>query len=291
MSIRHSFNQHPEAIASIQRASKSPPAPWTRVYIAAKMAEAVAMRTGEIGDRLGKLGLLNLDNIRNSINAARAKAEAKSVWADAEDAREELAVLSSTFASIRVGLGIMNKYESFYGIALSIAETGTAYIRSTSDAPDTPLSAKVSFIANPYRANPLVAIDTAASLAYHAAGFLEEAGQPLSMLPPPYNLPRMYIETIHGHGFRAMDLQECFQDKMMQAVVSLRVLNHNTHELFTRKPIRDLLQNRVDLHTLLATTQYLADSFTPPSKNQRVEHEKTLRPAADVIDFHTRRPR
>lgn len=291
MSIRQPFNHHPDAIASIQHASKSPPAPWARVYIAAKLAETIAMRTGETGDHLGKLGMVDINKIRETINAARIKAETGNLWTNPEEAREELAMLASTFANVRIGLGIMNKNEAFHGIASSIAETGTAYIRSMRAAPDAPLPSKASFMTSPYRANPLVAMDTAAVMAYHASGFLEELGQPLDMLPAPYNLPKTYLEDIHKHGFRGIEPRDCFQDTMMKCIVGLRILDSNTQQLLRKKTILAALKERLDVHTLLATTNYLVNSFTPPSKNQRVEYEKTCRPAADVIDFHTRRLR
>lgn len=288
MSVRQTFNQHPDAIASINRASKMPPAPWARVYIAAKLAEAIAMRTGEIGEDLCMLRFVDLDKVRDTINAARTKAATKAEWTEAGDAHDELEMLESTFASVRIGLAMKSQYENFYSIAASIAETGTAYIRSVRDAPDVPLPSNVSFIASPYRANPLVAMDTASALVYHAAGFLEELGHPLNALPEPYNLPKAFLEKIHGHGFRNIELQDCLQDKMMQCVIGLRVLNYNTEGLFRKKTIRNALKDRLDVETLLATAQYMAYSFTPPSKNQRAEHEKTLRPSATVLEFRPR---
>lgn len=288
MSITHSFNHHPDAIASIQRASMMPPAPWTRVYIAASMMEVIATRTKETGEYVRALGALDLEGTKEIIDKATAKAGTGSLWTEPQEARGTLGRLESAFAAIRFKLALSNKPDALYGIAGSIAETGAAYISAVTGAPDSPGAKKTSFMASSYRASPLVAMDTAAVLAFHAAGFLEESGQPLQGLPTPYNLAQSYLKNIHKHRFRAMDMHQCFQDRMLMCVNSLKALSGNTAQLLGQKAVRGLVEDRLDIHTLLATTQYLADSFSPPSKNQRAEHEKTLRPSATVLEFKPR---
>lgn len=283
MSLHDSFHHDDRSITAIKKASEQPPPPWIRVYTAAKLMEAIAMHTGPAGETLEILSGINLDATRQVINMANERIGCGAMWSDAGDARDMLAQMQGNFITVRAMLErLVSPHLKHYDIALSLAETGRAYTLSVAGAPDW--KENQPFIARNYRANPFVAMDAAAGLTYHLGKLLAEKGMPANTL----SHPEEFLQKIHGHGFRHIVPHESNKHDMQLCVNLLGILNSELKELGSNRALQKIFKDNLDIATLLGATRQLAESFCPTSKNQRAEHEKTLRPSATVLEFRPR---
>lgn len=257
-----SLSQTFQVNAAIIDASKRPPAPWISAYIAARLAGCIAMHTGATGDYLCKTRAIDLNRVEEITNTASTRRALHTTWNDPRGARHDMAVLKTYFENVRSTVDFYQPQDRQHGIARSIAETGIAFIAAMQDAPDIKPGRKSQYLYGNYRANPFVALDTAAALAYHTAKTLEPTG-----LPPiePFNRAEDYVTKIHANNYRGLSPQDAEQrDRLAASLAGLRALNASMNALTMNPQAARIFKAYTHIGTLVGITKFFTGNYAVP---------------------------
>lgn len=248
--------------AAIIDASKRPPAPWVQTYIAAQLGECLMMHTGGTGYTLCMMQAIDPDRVHGIAMTASAKHGLQNVWDDPKGAREDMGVLKTYFKNARSRLDFCYPKDAQHSIAGSIAETGLAFIDAMQDAPDIKPGKRSQYLSNGYRANPFVALDTAAALTYHASRLMERAG-----IPPiePFSCAEDYVTRIHANGYRTMLPHDAdHREKLADSLADLRGLHASFSALTANPQAARIFKDFAHIGTLVGVTKFFTGNYAVP---------------------------
>ncbi len=249
--------------AAIIDATKRPPAPWVRTYIAAQLAECIAVHTGTAGDYLCRTHAIDLDRVQEITDAAANRIILHTTWKDPRAARERMAILSAYFEDTLSGLAFCHPRGTGHGIAQSVAETGHAFIAAMQDAPDTKPGRKSQYLYAGYRANPFVTLDTVAALTYHAAKSMEHTGIPSI---EPFSRAEDYVTRIHANGYRNMSPRDEEQrDRLAASLAGLRALSASMNALTANPQAARIFKDFAHIGTLVSVTKFFTANYAMPA--------------------------
>ncbi len=274
--------------AAIIDATKRPPSPWIQTYMAAKLAECIVLGTGKTGDALCARQAIDPERVEGIAMTASARHTLKKTWDDPKGAREDMGVLKTYFENARSSLDFCYPKDAQHSIAGSVAETGLAFIASMQDAPDIKPGKRSQYLSNGYRANPFIALDTAAALTYHASRLMERAG-----IPPiePFSCAEDYVTRIHANGYRTMSPHDAdHREKLADSLAGLRGLNASFSALTANPQAARIFKAFAHIGTLVGVTKFFTGNYAVPvaTTTQASAPSKAPENTAAVLTFRPR---
>ncbi len=269
-SLSNAFQQKYEASNILRYAAENPPPPWLRVFVAASLAQSIALNNGKTGENLHKIGAVDLNLVSAELDESCFFLCTKSSWDRPDDARESLKILDNYFLQAEkiIQLSADSRLTKEQTNARQTAKVGRAFIAGMDDAPDTPLADKpLPFQQNTYHPNPFTAINVAAEMIFHGHALArrrEAQPQPFRNDHDPFSRPEYFLHEIRRQGYLGLLPQNTTAETLSSCCYGLRSIRDGVDKLITGIRDQNIPYPSHDAFFVFDVVKNYTDAFAPP---------------------------